>query len=134
MKALQRVVLALAASCLVPLAACGTEPETPSNAPPRATDAVTFPNPASHVEIDLVADLGALERTLEREIPRQLWAIDRPGSECVASKKINLELFRVKSPKITCRIVGKVTRGRLKLSGRGPDLLITMPITGVVAA
>jgi hypothetical protein len=133
-KALQRVLLALAASCLVPLAACGNEPVTPSNAPPRASDAITLPNDPSHVEIDLVADLAELERTLEQEIPRQLWAIDQPGSTCVASKKIDLELFRVKSPKIKCRIVGKVTRGRLKLSGRGPDLLITMPITGVVAA
>lgn len=129
-----RLIAGLAPALAIMLAACGSEPATPSNAPPRASDPIIFPNEASHVEIDLAADLAQLERTLEQEIPRQLWAIDQPGSECVSSKKIDLELFRVKSPKIKCRIVGKVTRGRLKLSGRGPDLLVTLPITAVVAA
>lgn len=115
-------------------AACGSEPATPSKAPPRADDPVAFPNEVSHVEVDLKVDLAQLERVLEAEIPRQLWSIDEPDSECVASRKIDLELFRVKSPKITCHIVGKVTRGRLKLSGRGRDLIVTLPITGTVAA
>ncbi|MFN3989323.1 MAG: DUF4403 family protein [Erythrobacter sp.] len=114
--------------------ACGSGPATPSNAPPRAVDPVALPNQPSHVEVDLKVDLAQLERVLEAEIPRQLWSIDEPESECVASKKINLELFRVKSPTIKCRIVGKVTRGALKLAGRGRDLVVTIPITGVVAA
>ncbi|MFN4038780.1 MAG: DUF4403 family protein [Erythrobacter sp.] len=116
------------------LTACGNEPEAPSSAPPRAEDAIVFPNEPSHIEIDLAIDLGQLERTLEREIPGELWTIDQPDSECVSSKKIDLELFRVKSPKIKCHIIGEVTRGRLKLSGRGQDLIVTMPITGEVAA
>lgn len=118
---------------LIP-AACGSEPAAPSNAPPRADDPITLPSELSHVEVDLAVDLAQLERALEAEIPRQLWAIDQPGSECVASKKIDLELFRVSSPTIRCRIVGKVTRGRLKLAGRGRDLVVSMPVTGVVAA
>jgi hypothetical protein len=116
------------------MAACGSEPAVPSNAPPRASDPISLPNDPSHIEVDVAVDLGQLERALEAEIPRQLWAIDQPGSACIASRKIDLELFRVKSPTITCRIVGKVTRGRLKLTGRGRDLIVTVPITGVVAA
>jgi hypothetical protein len=52
----------------------------------------------------------------------------------VASKKVDLELFKVKSPKINCRIVGKVTRGRLRLSGRSEALTVTLPVTGTLAA
>jgi len=115
-------------------AACGNEPEKPASAPPRADDPITFPSPLSHIEIDVAVDLAQLERTLEREIPRQLWSIDKPDSECISSKKIDLELFRVKSPKIKCHIIGEVTRGRLKLTGKGRDLIVTLPITGEVAA
>lgn len=122
------------AAGLLLLGGCSNAADTPSPGPPRADDAITFPSATSHAEIDLAVDLAQLERTLEQEVPRQLWAIDQPGSECVASKKINLELFRVKSPKIKCHIIGKVTRGRLKLSGRGPDLLVTLPVTAEVAA
>lgn len=125
-----RALLALA----LLLAGCGREPDTPSNAPPRSLDPIPFPTDPSHIEIDLAVDLAQLERVLEKEIPRQLWSVDEPGSECVASKKINLELFRVKSPKIKCHIIGEVTRGRLKLAGRGRDLIVTLPIRGEVAA
>lgn len=124
----------LAPALALLMAACSGAQEATSNAPARADDAIILPNDPSHIEIDLSVDLAQLERALEREIPRQLWSIDEPGSECVASKKINLELFRVKSPKIKCHIIGQVTRGRLKLSGKGRDLIVTLPITGEVAA
>lgn len=105
-----------------------------SNAPPRADDAIILPDDPSNIAVDLKVDLAALERALEREIPRQLWDIDQPDTECIAPKKIDLGLFRVKSPKIKCHIIGEVTRGRLRLKGRGRDLVLTMPITGEVAA
>lgn len=116
------------------LAACGGDPETRSAAPPRAVDAISFPDDPSYVEVGLKVDLAALESALEREIPRKLWTIDQPGSECIASKKINLELFKVKSPTIKCHIIGEVRRGKLRLAGRGRNLIVTMPITGEVAA
>ncbi len=129
-----RLIGILAPCLIIMLAACGNGPQATSAAPPRADDPIVFPDAASHIEIDLAVDLAALEEALEKEIPRQLWAIDQPGSTCIASKKINLELFRVKSPRITCHIIGKVTRGRLQLAGRGRDLIVTMPVTGQVAA
>lgn len=105
-----------------------------STAPPRADDPITFPDDPSHIAVDLKVDLAALESALEREVPRQLWEIDQPDTECIASQKIDLALFKIKSPKIKCHIIGKVTRGRLRLSGRGRNLIVTMPITGEVAA
>jgi hypothetical protein len=108
--------------------------EVGSAAPPRADDAIAFPNELSHIALDLRADLGALERALEREVPRKLWEINEPDTECVAPEKIDLALFKVKTPRIKCNIVGTVTRGRLRLSGRARNLIVTMPINAEVAA
>ncbi|MEO0057231.1 MAG: hypothetical protein RIT17_677 [Pseudomonadota bacterium] len=118
---------------LAALASCANESAVPA-APPRATDPIIVPKENSQMAVDLRVDLADLEAALNRDIPRQLWQIDRPGSECVPSKKVDLELFKVKTPKIKCRIVGKVTRGRVRLTGRGEALVVTMPIKGTVAA
>jgi hypothetical protein len=118
----------------LPLFGCGKTAETADIAPPRATDAIAFPQTPSSIAVDLKVDLADLERTLERELPRELWQIDRPGSECVAPQKIDLAGIEVTSPSIECRITGKVTRGRLRLSGRGEALVVTMPVTGTLAA
>lgn len=134
MGALRRVAMAGAAAVLALLAACSGAAERPPAAPPRATDRIALPQEPSQVAVDLKVDLADLERALERELPRRLWQIDRPGSECVASKKVDLALFEVKSPKIECRIVGQVTRGRIRLGGKGQALLVTMPVSGTLAA
>lgn len=134
MGALRGFIIAAAVAALTLLAGCSKAADTASLAPPPATDRIIFPQEPSNIAVDLAVDLGDLERTLERELPRTLWQIDRPGSECVASRKVDLELFKVKSPKIKCRILGKVTRGRLRLSGRGEALTVTLPVTGTLAA
>ncbi|MCL9981777.1 MAG: DUF4403 family protein [Erythrobacter sp.] len=134
MGALRKLMIAGAAAALTLLSACSKAADDASDTPPRATDRIVFPQTPSNIAVDLAVDLGDLERALERELPRTLWQIDRPGSECVASKKVDLALFKVKSPKIECRIVGKVTRGRLRLSGRGEALIVTLPVTGTLAA
>lgn len=134
MRALRKLMIAGAVATLTLLTGCGKAADTASLAPPRATDRITFPQETSNIAVDLAVDLGDLERALERELPRTLWQIDRPGSECVASKNVDLALFKVKSPKIECRIVGKVTRGRLRLSGRGEALIVTLPVTGTLSA
>ncbi len=134
MGAVRRFMIAGAAAALTLLAGCSKAADTASLAPPRATDRIVFPQTPSNIAVDLAVDLADLERTLERELPRTLWQIDRPGSECVASKNVDLALFKVKSPKIKCRIVGKVTRGRLRLSGSGEALTVTLPVTGTLAA
>ena len=134
MNAVRRAMTALAAASLILLVGCGASDDAASVAPPRGDDPIVFPQQASQIAVDLKLDLAELERTLERELPRELWQIDRPGSECVASKKVDLALFKVKSPKIECHIVGKVTRGRLRLSGKGEVLTVNLPVKGTLAA
>jgi hypothetical protein len=119
---------------LYALAACSDSAGSETNAPPRATDTIAYPADPSRIAVDVDVDLAELERALEREVPRELWKIDRPESECVAPKTVDLALFKVKSPEIKCRIVGKVTRGRLRLSGSGQSLVVNLPVNGTLAA
>ena len=130
----QALVMWVMATVALLLAGCAEEADPATGAPPRATDAIVFPKEPSQVAVDLKVDLADLERALEREVPRQLWTINRPDTQCVAPKKIDLELFKVKSPKIKCDITGKATRGRLRLSGSGEVLRVTLPVTGTIAA
>lgn len=116
------------------VAGCGGADDKASPAPPRATNPIIFPREPSHIAVDLKVDLAQLERVLDSELPRALWSIDRPESECIASKKVDLALFEVKSPKIKCRITGEVTRGKLRLSGKGEALVVTLPVNGTLAA
>lgn len=122
----------LAAVWAVALASCGTR--TPNEAPPRATDAITVKTQASTIAVPVEADLGRLAAALEREVPRRLWSIDKPGQTCVASERVKVLFLEVKTPTIRCRIVGQVTRGRLALSGSGRTLLVTIPVHAVVSA
>lgn len=124
--------LGAAATALVALAACGTQ--TPNEAPPRATDTITIKPQASVIAVPIRADLTRLAGALEREIPRELWSIDKPGQVCVPSDKVKVLFVEVKTPTIKCRIVGQVTRGRLGLSGSGRTLIVTMPVHATVHA
>lgn len=129
-----RLPIAGALAGLMLLTGCGASDSTAADAPPRATDAIVFPNEPSHVAVDLAVDLGDLERALEKELPRELWQINQPDSECIAPKTIDLAVFKVKSPKIKCDITGTATRGRLRLSGSGEALRVTVPVRGTLAA
>ncbi|WP_324076033.1 MAG: DUF4403 family protein [Erythrobacter sp.] len=122
------------ATALALLPGCSKAAADASAAPPRASDPIIIPQQASSIAVDLKVDLADLEATLERELPRELWQIDQPESECVPSKTVDLALFEVKSPTIKCRIVGRVTRGRLRLTGRGQALSVTLPVRGTLAA
>jgi hypothetical protein len=114
------------------LAACGTR--TPNEAPPRATDTLKIEPQASTIAVPVEADLARVTAALEREIPRELWSIDKPGQACVPSKRVKVLFVQVKTPTISCRIVGRVTRGRLALSGSGRTLVVTLPVHAVVSA
>jgi Domain of unknown function (DUF4403) len=132
--ALRKVMIVVAVATFTMLAACSKAADDSAIAPPRATDPITFTQKTSQMAVDLKVDLDDLQRAIERDMPRTLWQIDRPGSECISSKKVDLELFKVKSPKIKCRIVGKITRGRVKVGGKGQRLTLAMPIKATVAA
>lgn len=118
---------------LVTFAGCEPRPATPV-VPPRATDPIIFPNEPSIIGVDLKIDLAALERDLEAEIPRTLWRIAQEDVTCVPSKKVDLALFKVKTPKLKCDIKGAVKRGRLRITGSGRDLILKVPVEAEVSA
>lgn len=105
-----------------------------SEAPPRARDRISVPAQSSTIAVPIEADLGALARALEREVPRALWTIDKPNQTCLAPQKTQVLGVTLKSPRIGCRIVGRVTRGPIKLSGAGRDLIVTMPLHAELSA
>jgi len=102
--------------------------------PPRATDPIIFTNAPSSVAVELAIGLADLERALERELPRRLWDIHRKDMACVPSKRIDLKLFNITSPTITCDVDGEVTRGKLRVSGEGRDLIVTLPVQATMRA
>ncbi|MEO6040877.1 MAG: DUF4403 family protein [Croceibacterium sp.] len=127
-RGLSCVVVALA------LAAGGCARQQPDTAPPRATDTIALEPQSSVISVPVSADLGELRLALEREVPRTLWAIDRPGQTCAAPKKVKVLIVKIKTPTIKCRLVGLVTRGPLAISGSGENLVVTMPIHAVIHA
>ncbi|WP_404482245.1 DUF4403 family protein [Novosphingobium sp. BL-52-GroH] len=117
---------------LLALSACNRD--RGDSAPPRAHDAIVVDPQASLITVPVHADLGNLAAALEREMPRRLWSIDKPGQTCVPSKSVDLGIARVKTPALKCRIVGEVTRGPLRFAGRGREIVLDMPLHAVVRA
>jgi hypothetical protein len=103
-------------------------------APPRATDAIAVPPQASTIAVPITARLDELAAALEREVPRELWSIDQPGQDCVASKRVEVLGVKLKTPRVECHIVGNVVRGPITLSGQGQDLVVTLPLHATVRA
>lgn len=115
------------------LAGCGRTTHTPP--PPRVDTPAQLPVESSTIVVPIAAPLGELEAALNREIPRRLWAINQHLDACVAARRVDLGITRVKViPNLGCQIVGQVTRGPIRLSGRGNRLLIAMPVHAVIAA
>ncbi len=102
--------------------------------PPRATDTITVPPQDSVIAVPVTADLKGLAAALEKEVPRTLYRINKPGQVCAASKKVKVAFVKIKTPTIKCDIVGTVTRGRLRFTGQGQDILVTFPVHAEVKA
>lgn len=116
------------------LALAGCSGKRGGGAPPHADDKITVPPELSTLTLPLDAELNDLATALERAVPRRLWGIDAPGQTCVASKRVDLGIATVKTPKIKCRIVGEVTRGRMSIGGSGETIRLAMPLHAVVHA
>ncbi|MFC0588177.1 DUF4403 family protein [Novosphingobium aquiterrae] len=125
---------ALLAAAGASLLVAGCNRGSAGGAPPRSAEQIETPAQTSLIAVPIEADLAALSAVLEREIPRQLWTIDQDGQTCVPSKKVKVLIVKVKTPTLKCRLVGQVTRGGLALSGRGSDIVVTMPISAVIHA
>ncbi|MEE4450687.1 DUF4403 family protein [Novosphingobium resinovorum] len=125
-----RISLPILATTLA-LTACKRERTEP---PPRAHDAIRIEPQASLITVPVRADLTDLAAALDREIPRTLWTIDKPGQTCVKSRSVDLGITTLKTPPLKCRIVGEVTRGTMTFAGKGKEIRLTMPLHAVVRA
>ena len=112
----------------------GCQRDRGGGAPVRALDAIRIEPQDSLITVPVRADLGKLAAALDDAVPRTLWTIDKPDQTCVSSKKVDLGIASIKTPKLKCRIVGRVTRGAMQFSGQGKDIALTMPLHAEVRA
>lgn len=127
------LVTAVLALTAIALTGCNRSVDSP--APPKVDTAPNFPLQTSTIVVPISGSLDDLQRTLEAEIPRQLWKIDQQVDACVPAQRVDLGLAKLKVvPKLGCRVVGQVTRGRLVLGGSGDRLTITIPVHAAIAA
>jgi hypothetical protein len=118
-------VRAVALVLALGLAACGREMSNP--APPRVSAAIAIPVESSSIAVPISAQLADLQRVAERAVPRTLASIDEARPDCASVKVI-------KRIKISCRLIGSVTRGPIRVGGSGNVLTITMPVSATVTA
>lgn len=144
--------IVLACLCLL-LSGCDKQAGNP--APPRIDTAAELPKQTSTIIVPLSIDIRGLEQKLNDSVPLRLWSINQYERKCIpaqrvticpvhktkckgeACKKVDCKIGfkRTKvTPDVACTIVGKVTRGRIRLSGRGDVLNLTMPVSAIVSA
>jgi hypothetical protein len=129
-----RRLIALAMAMAVPLvAAC--DRDRGIEAPPRATDTILSPDVASQLAVPIDIPLAELRRAIESELPRRLWSIDQSLDNCVPPQRVEVLGARVKiAPRISCRIVGDVRRGTVRMRGEGDTLVIGLPLDARIGA
>lgn len=111
---------------IMPLAGC--DRGTVSNpAPERLTAPLTLPDQSSTIHIPVALPLDDLQALVNREVPRELHRIDEPEQVCIKTRSKLV-------PDVTCRLVGSVTRGPIRLTGKGSDILLSMPVKAEVKA
>ena len=119
-------VLLFAASCSGPAG---------NPAPPRNLAPAQLPQQDSRIVVPIVAELADLEAGLNQRTPQTLWQIDEDEPACVPPQHLKVFGRRLKvTPALRCRIVGQVTRGRIRLGGSGNRLTLTMPIRATISA
>ena len=125
----------LAGMLAASLALSGCRNTVEIKAPPRVDTAPLIEADMSTLKAPLTVSLDQLQGALERRVPRELWSIDERRKDCVPAQRIRPLGVNIRvSPDISCRIRGNVTRGRLRLEGRGQDLLIRLPVKAVLRA
>lgn len=125
------------------------------SAPPRVEDSTAVPIATSRVVVPVKAELSALEAHLNRQIAPTLYTIDQREDVCVPPARITICLKHVRpckgdackdvpckvgkknaaiTPTLSCRIVGTVKRGPIRLTGKGDLIHLSMPVSGEVQA
>jgi len=103
-------------------AACSRQ--VSNDPPPRAEPVELLQPQTSRVAFPVAADLDLLERRINARLPTTVLTVDERRDRCLPKAKI----------RFSCRLVGQVTRGPLKISGRGDTLKLSMPIRGEIEA
>jgi hypothetical protein len=131
MRAINLLAVAVASGSM--LTACDRKVEI--EPPPRSTDIAPSPSQKSLIAVPINADTSALKRALERAVPKILWTINRRERACVKPQQVKVFGKKVKvTPPIPCTIVGRVTRGPLRLRGEGDEIIVDMPLSATIAA
>lgn len=116
------------------LAAAGCHSDYERPAPPRSETAPTYPVEQSTLSVPIAVSIDDLQSQLEKAMPRQLWSIDRQET-CLKKKHAHVFGKSIAVlPKIGCRIVGDVDRGRIRLTGSGRQLAVSFPVSATIAA
>ena len=103
--------------------------------PPRSTEQAPSPSQTSLIAVPINADTTALKHALERAVPKTLWTINRRERACVKPQQVKMFGKEVKvTPPIACTIVGRVTRGPLRLRGEGDEIVVDVPLNATIAA
>ncbi len=106
-----------------------------SKAPPRAAPTPLPPPTVSSIALPVRVPLALLQKTVNDAVPVKLWTIDEADRVCVPAARMKLFKARVKvTPDIKCRIIGTVTRGPIRLTGKGEELRLEMPLSAEITA
>ena len=128
-----RSILVCAAAGLV-LTACKRE-AVEIEAPPRSETMPPVPSELSYVSVPVTIDAAIVRRAVEQAVPRTLWRINRHFDACIEPQRVKAFGRSVKvTPKIGCDVVGQVTRGPIRLTGRGDEILAEVPLRATIAA
>ena len=128
------VLRAAIVSGLLLVAGCKQE-SAPLPSPPRADDPVPASSGSSYASVPVEADAAILRRLVEREVPKTLWSIDQRFERCVPPQRVKVLGQKIKlAPKIGCRVVGQVTRGKITLRGEGSEIVADVPLRAMVQA
>jgi hypothetical protein len=107
---------------LLLLAACNRG--LSNEAPPRAPDAELVPPQTSRVAIPVTASLDLLQKRVNEAVPTRILTIDEKRKKCLPKAKV----------KFGCHLVGYVSRGPIKVGGKGDTLTLSMPLKGEIEA
>ncbi|OAO02418.1 hypothetical protein A8B75_12170 [Sphingomonadales bacterium EhC05] len=105
----------------------GLDPPPPKPEPTQIRTKVRLENQTSTILIPVSGSLQIFEDILNREVPWRLADINEPQKICLKTKSKLI-------PDISCRLVGKVDRGRIRLNGAGQYLTITIPVNTNIQA
>lgn len=130
-----RLILLTTATLLLTAALTACERKTEVEPPPRATDKAPSPTQTSLIAVPINASTASLKTALERAVPKTLWTINQRERACVKPQRVKVFGKKVKvTPPIACTIVGRVTRGPLRLRGEGSEIVVDVPIHAAISA